>query len=103
MLAHPAGAFNFEPPPPGRALYLEPCAKRVRVMVGGEVIARAWIDLARRVADYELYERPVSGRPGLVVEQGGVVVTVYSFEIVDDRIKHIWAVRNPDKLRPWLR
>src|SRR2546421_5315524 len=35
----PAGTFNFEPPPPGRALYLEPTPKRVRVEVGGEVIA----------------------------------------------------------------
>ena len=36
---HPAGQFNFEPPPPGRALYLEPCAKRVRVVVADEVVA----------------------------------------------------------------
>ena len=35
----PAGRFNFEPPPPGRALYLEPTPKRIRVEVGGEVIA----------------------------------------------------------------
>jgi uncharacterized protein (DUF427 family) len=35
----PAGTFNFEPPPPGRALYLEPTPKRIRVEVGGEVIA----------------------------------------------------------------
>ena len=35
----PAGPFNFEPPPPGRALYFDPCHKRVRVEVGGETIA----------------------------------------------------------------
>jgi uncharacterized protein (DUF427 family) len=35
----PAGAFNFEPPPPGRAVYMEPCPKWVRAMVGGETIA----------------------------------------------------------------
>jgi uncharacterized protein (DUF427 family) len=35
----PAGQFNFEPPPPGRALYLEPTPKRIRVEVGGVVIA----------------------------------------------------------------
>jgi uncharacterized protein (DUF427 family) len=42
----PAGEFNFEPPEPGWALYLEPTPKRVRVEVGGEVIAdsrRAWM------------------------------------------------------------
>jgi uncharacterized protein (DUF427 family) len=35
----PAGVFNFEPPSPGRALYLEPTPKRIRVVVGGETIA----------------------------------------------------------------
>ncbi len=35
----PAGRFNFDPPPPGRALYLEPSPKRVRVVVAGETIA----------------------------------------------------------------
>ncbi|HWF72284.1 MAG TPA: DUF427 domain-containing protein [Solirubrobacteraceae bacterium] len=37
---HPAGKFNFEPPPPpGGALYLEPTPKRVRVMIEDEAVA----------------------------------------------------------------
>ncbi|MDQ6804982.1 MAG: DUF427 domain-containing protein, partial [Actinomycetota bacterium] len=36
---HPAGELNFEPPPPGRALYLEPTPKRIRVIVKDEVVA----------------------------------------------------------------
>jgi uncharacterized protein (DUF427 family) len=35
----PAGRFNFEPPPAGRVIFLEPTPKRVRVEVGGETIA----------------------------------------------------------------
>ncbi|MFZ0039858.1 MAG: DUF427 domain-containing protein [Solirubrobacteraceae bacterium] len=35
----PAGHFDFEPPKPGWAVYLEPTPKRLRVEVGGEVIA----------------------------------------------------------------
>ena len=35
----PAGAFNFDPPEPGWAVYLEPTPKRIRVVVDGEVIA----------------------------------------------------------------
>lgn len=35
----PAGTFNFEPPSPGKALYLEPTPKRLRVEVGGVTIA----------------------------------------------------------------
>jgi uncharacterized protein (DUF427 family) len=35
----PAGQFNFEPPPAGRALYLEPTPKRVRAVFAEETIA----------------------------------------------------------------
>jgi uncharacterized protein (DUF427 family) len=35
----PAGEFNFEPPPPGTAVYLEPTPRRVRVIVGEETVA----------------------------------------------------------------
>jgi RNA polymerase sigma-70 factor (ECF subfamily) len=45
--------------------------------------------------------RTVNGRPGLVLEQDGVINTVMAFEIDGDRITHLWAIRNPEKLRPW--
>jgi uncharacterized protein (DUF427 family) len=35
----PAGTFNFDPPEPGFALYLEPTPKRIRAVVAGETIA----------------------------------------------------------------
>ena len=35
----PAGRFNFEPPAPGEALYIEPSPKRVRVVHAGETVA----------------------------------------------------------------
>ncbi|MYZ12595.1 RNA polymerase subunit sigma-24, partial [Streptomyces sp. SID337] len=31
----------------------------------------------------------------------GVTVSVLAFDFEGERIKHIWAVRNPEKLRPW--
>ena len=46
-------------------------------------------------------ERTVNGQPGLVAQQDGITVTVFAFEVTADRIKHIWVIRNPDKLRPW--
>jgi RNA polymerase sigma-70 factor (ECF subfamily) len=69
---------------------------------GADQIARAWIELARR-RDHgtTLRERSVNGTPGLVVDRGGATVTVFAFEVVDDRIRHIWVIRNPDKLRRW--
>jgi RNA polymerase sigma factor (sigma-70 family) len=69
---------------------------------GGEQIARAWIEIARhRPSTMTFLERTVNGQPGLVAQQDGVIVTVFAFDVAGDRIKHIWVVRNPDKLRPW--
>jgi hypothetical protein len=68
---------------------------------GSEQVARALLDIADRAPDLTLLERTVSGQPGLIVQPAGVTVAMIAFEIAADRIKHIWAVRNPDKLRPW--
>jgi RNA polymerase sigma factor (sigma-70 family) len=73
----------------------------LRPIEGGEQIARAAVDLATLAPDLTLLERTVNGQPGLVAQQDGVTVTVFAFEVAGDRIKHIWAVRNPEKLRPW--
>jgi uncharacterized protein (DUF427 family) len=51
----PAGTFNFEPPPPGKALYLEPTPKRIRVEVGGETIA----DSRRAMLLHESGHQPI--------------------------------------------
>jgi uncharacterized protein (DUF427 family) len=51
----PAGTFNFEPPPPGRTLYLEPTPKRLRVEVGGVTIA----DSRRAMMLHESGQQPI--------------------------------------------
>jgi RNA polymerase sigma factor (sigma-70 family) len=69
---------------------------------GGEQIARAWIELANRTpSNMTFLERTVNGQPGLVAQQDGVTVTVFAFDVAGDRIRHIWAIRNPEKLRRW--
>jgi RNA polymerase sigma-70 factor (ECF subfamily) len=80
----------------GRAIaFLDP-------IEGGEQVARAWVELAGRApAGLRYLERTVNGQPGLVTEQDGRVVTVFAFEVAGDLIRHIWVMRNPDKLRPW--
>ena len=59
------------------------------------------VDVAGRASDLTLLERMVNGQPGLVAQQDGTTVTVLAFGVASDRITHIWAVRNPDKLRSW--
>ena len=69
---------------------------------GSEQIARAWVEIASRASGTMTFlERTVNGQPGLVAQQDGRTVTVFAFDVAGDRIRHIWVVRNPDKLRPW--
>jgi RNA polymerase sigma-70 factor (ECF subfamily) len=68
---------------------------------GAARIARVYVDVAGRASDLTILERTVNGQPGLVVQQAGVTVVVLAFAVAGDRISHIWAVRNPEKLRPW--
>jgi RNA polymerase sigma-70 factor (ECF subfamily) len=70
---------------------------------GREQVARYLADIAGRVpaGSLTILERTVNGQPGLVAQEDGVTVTVFAFEVAGDTITHIWAVRNPDKLRPW--
>ncbi|HEV8277374.1 MAG TPA: RNA polymerase subunit sigma-24, partial [Streptosporangiaceae bacterium] len=73
----------------------------LRPIEGGEQIARAWVDVARRAPGRTILERTVNGQPGLVAQSDGVTVAVFAFDVAGDRIKHIWVVRNPEKLRSW--
>jgi RNA polymerase sigma factor (sigma-70 family) len=68
---------------------------------GSEQVARLCVDLASWAPNLMILERTVNGQPGLVAQQDGITVTVFAFDFAGDRIKHIWAVRNPEKLRPW--
>ena len=68
---------------------------------GSERIAELLLQVADARPNLELVERAVNGQPGLVVQDHGVTVTVMAFDVDGDRIRHIWSVRNPEKLRPW--
>ncbi|WP_086783840.1 RNA polymerase sigma factor SigJ [Streptomyces caniscabiei] len=73
----------------------------LRPVEGGAPIARYMVAIADRAPGLELLERSVNGVPGLVARRDGVVLTVAAFDVADGRVTRIWAVRNPEKLRPW--
>jgi RNA polymerase sigma factor (sigma-70 family) len=74
----------------------------LRPIEGGEQVARYLAAIASQApGSVTFLERTVNGQPGLVAQQDGVTVTVFAFDIAGDRITRIWAVRNPEKLRPW--
>ena len=68
---------------------------------GREQIARACVDLTDRAPGLTILERTVNGQPGLITQRDGVTAAVLAFDVAGDRIKHIWTVLNPQKLRPW--
>jgi RNA polymerase sigma-70 factor, ECF subfamily len=69
---------------------------------GAEQIAHYLADLAARMpGNVRFLDRTVNGQPGLVAQLNGVTGAVYAFDIADDKVTHIWAMLNPDKLRPW--
>ena len=74
---------------------------RLEPIEGAEAVARGLFHVADTNPDLVMLERTVNGQPGLVLQQGGVTGTVMAFEITGDRIVRIWAIRNPEKLRPW--
>ena len=70
----------------------------LRPIEGGEQVARYLVDLADRApGNMTILERTVNGQPGLVAQQDGVTVTVFAFDVAGGRIRHIWAVRNPEQ------
>src|SRR6478736_347834 len=63
-------------------------------IAGSEQIAHAWIAIVNSELSSSMtfLECTVNGQPGLVARQGGVTVSVFAFQIADNRIKHIWVV-----------
>jgi RNA polymerase sigma-70 factor (ECF subfamily) len=61
----------------------------------------AAVYIADKAPGLTLLERTVNGQPGLVAQHAGVTVTVAAFSLTGGRIRRIWAVRNPEKLRTW--
>jgi RNA polymerase sigma-70 factor (ECF subfamily) len=68
---------------------------------GAEQIARFFAGRAGVTPGLTILERTVNGQPGLVAQHAGGIAAVLAFDVAGDRITRIWAVLNPDKLRPW--
>ncbi|MFG3510091.1 RNA polymerase sigma factor SigJ [Streptomyces sp. NPDC047821] len=74
----------------------------LRPVEGGERIAHHLTRLiAKAPRTATVVERTVNGRPGLAARHDGATVAVYAFDVAGERITRIWAVLNPEKLRPW--
>jgi RNA polymerase sigma factor (sigma-70 family) len=75
----------------------------LRPVEGAEQIARFLAERSQAVPGVTILETTVNGQPGLTAQLDGNTMSVLAFDVADDRITRIWAVLNPDKLRPWTR
>lgn len=73
----------------------------LRPIEGAARVARSFVDLTGKAPGLTVLERTVNGRPGLAAQLDGVTVVVMAFDVAGGRIRNIWAVRNPEKLRTW--
>ncbi|MFI9612042.1 RNA polymerase subunit sigma [Streptomyces sp. NPDC052023] len=78
---------------------------KVRALVtpvyGDRRIARSLMLLLPHNPRTSLHTRNVNGRTGLVVYIDRRVAAVISLDIARHRVRQIWVILNPDKLRSW--
>lgn len=70
-----------------------------RPMRGSRGAAWGAIEAFSRTPDRDASVVLVNGRPGFVVTSADLIDSVAYLEVVDGRIKAVWVIRNPDKLR----
>lgn len=72
-------------------------------IIGADKVARLFVGLVRkniaRNIQGELSLAKINGQPGLVIAIDGVVDQTISLEVVGEKIKSIFIVRNPQKLK----
>ncbi|MDQ0790624.1 RNA polymerase subunit sigma [Streptomyces sp. B3I8] len=74
-----------------------------RPVHGDQHVARALLTFLAPRPRTVLHLQAANGRTAIVVRHHGRVAAVISFDITDQRVTHVWAVLNPDKLRGWNR
>src|SRR5262249_14765838 len=79
-------------------------ASATRPVLGADRVAKFLLGYAGKVhwseLDFQLV--PINGAPGLLLRHPTAGTGTYSFDIVGPRIRAIYVVRNPDKLRGFL-
>jgi RNA polymerase sigma-70 factor (ECF subfamily) len=74
---------------------------RVRSVRGPQQVARSLLTVLGPHPRTTVAAQSVTGRTGMVVRYEQRVVAVISLDVAGDRVAHVWAVLNPDKLRRW--
>jgi RNA polymerase sigma-70 factor (ECF subfamily) len=74
----------------------------VKPVLGAAAVAKFFVTVYRKApagSQIQIRFVPINAEPGILVFISGRLEQAMTFEISDDRIRAIYAVRNPDKLR----
>ncbi len=75
-----------------------------RPISGAAAVAHFWLALSRKAPyDFSLTLEEINGSPAFLLWIGDSLLSVVTFEVIDDRIQGIRNVMNPDKLAYILR
>lgn len=75
-----------------------------RPISGAAAVAHFWLALSRKApSDFSLTLEEINGSPAFLLWIGDSLLSVVTFEVIDDRIQGIRNVMNPDKLAYILR
>ena len=79
-------------------------ASATRPVLGADRVVKFVLGYARKAhfSEADLQLVTVNGAPGLLLRHPLAGTATYSFDIADGRIRAIYVVRNPDKLRGFL-
>lgn len=71
----------------------------LRPVVGADRVARFFLGIVRKTPAYGRAQTVlVNGQPGLAAWIEDAMIAVFAFDLDGDRIRSIFAIRNPDKL-----
>lgn len=70
-------------------------------IAGAAAVAAYLLAVRERRPGLAVAIEPVNARPGLVARADGTTLAVIALDVAGGRIRHLWAVRNPDKLGHW--
>ncbi|HEY4312610.1 MAG TPA: RNA polymerase sigma-70 factor [Pirellulales bacterium] len=75
-------------------------ATAARAPVSGALnVARFFVGITKKMPPEATIKRArVNGQPGIIISLAGQPVTVVTLDLVDGRIAHCYAIRNPEKL-----
>lgn len=78
-------------------------AAALEPLIGSHAVAAFFVGIFARQPDLQVDAATVNGEPGMIGMAGDQIIAVITTSVRKGVIHNIWAMRNPDKLRSWVK